>query len=155
MRKAPERRWSKTRDEIRAAVESQGYDEGTGTFVQAFGSTALDAALLLLPSVDFVAYDDERMLRTTDAVRAQLDDGGLVRRYCSEEGLGGREGAFLACASGWPSAWPAKVGRSTPGRSSTVPSRRVTNSAQPSRGGSWRCRTRRAVSPRPGYRKQR
>ncbi|MDQ2825994.1 MAG: glycoside hydrolase family 15 protein [Actinomycetota bacterium] len=115
MRKAPERRWSRTRDEIRAAVESQGYDEGAGTFVQAFGGTDLDAALLLLPSVDFVAYDDERMLRTTDAVRAQLDDGGLLRRYCAEDGLDGREGAFLACAF-WLAECLARQGRAPDAR---------------------------------------
>src|SRR4029453_10518388 len=63
-RGAPPRRWHKAREEVRTAVESDGYDADRGVFVQAFGSKALDAALLLLPSVDFVAYDDPRILRT-------------------------------------------------------------------------------------------
>src|SRR3954451_10249061 len=65
--------------------------------LHAFGRDDLDAALLLLPTVDFVAYDDERMVRTTDAVREELDDGGLVRRYRSKDRLPGREGSFVAC----------------------------------------------------------
>ncbi len=96
MRKAPERRWKKVRDEIREAVEAQGYDEKRGVFTQSFGSNDLDAALLLLPRVGFVDYRDERMLRTTDAVREDLDDDGLLKRY--RTGGGEAEGAFLACS---------------------------------------------------------
>jgi GH15 family glucan-1,4-alpha-glucosidase len=98
MRKAPERRWRKARDEIRATVEKEGYDKRRGVFVQAFGRRALDAALLLLPAVGFVDYDDERMVRTADAIREELDDDGLIRRYKTADGLAGREGAFLACS---------------------------------------------------------
>jgi GH15 family glucan-1,4-alpha-glucosidase len=97
VRRAPVRRWRRAAREIRAAVEEQGYDPGRGIFVRAFGSDELDAALLLLPTVDFVAYDDERMVRTTDAIREELDDGGLVRRYRSNDQLPGREGSFVAC----------------------------------------------------------
>jgi len=95
MRKAPVEKWESTRDEIRAAVESEGYDEERGVFVQTFGNRQLDAALLLLPKVDFVDYKDERMVRTTEAIREELDDDGLVRRYRSK---GHEEGAFVACS---------------------------------------------------------
>jgi GH15 family glucan-1,4-alpha-glucosidase len=98
MRKAPEQRWRKARDEMREAVESKGYDKKRGVFVQAFGSDELDAALLLLPTTGFLEWDDERMVRTADAVREGLDDDGLLRRYKAPDGLGGREGAFLACS---------------------------------------------------------
>jgi GH15 family glucan-1,4-alpha-glucosidase len=98
MRKAPERRWRKARNEIREAVEAEGYDERRGVFVQAFGEKALDASLLLLPTVEFVSYDDERMIRTADAIREELDDHGLIRRYNVDDGLKGREGAFVACS---------------------------------------------------------
>ena len=95
LRKAPERRWKKARDEVREGIESEGYDGERGVFVQTFGSKELDAALLLLPKVDFVAYGDERMLRTADAIREDLDDDGLLKRYSSG---GAKEGAFLACS---------------------------------------------------------
>jgi GH15 family glucan-1,4-alpha-glucosidase len=98
MRKAPESRWRRTRDEIRAEIEERGYDEQRGVFVQAFDGTALDAALLRLPTVEFVDYGDERMVRTVDAIREELDLGGLLRRYSEDDSLEGEEAAFVACA---------------------------------------------------------
>ena len=98
LRQAPVDEWRAGRDEIRARIERDGYDEKRGVFVQAFGSTQLDAALLLLPIFDFVDYDDERMVRTVDAIREDLDDGGLLRRYRSDDGQPGQEGAFVACS---------------------------------------------------------
>jgi GH15 family glucan-1,4-alpha-glucosidase len=98
LRKAPERRWGRARDEIREAVEREGFDAERGVFVQAFGSKSADGALLLLPLVDFVAFDDPRMLATVDFVRDELSWNGLLRRYDGDDGLPGREGAFLACS---------------------------------------------------------
>ncbi|MFL5866601.1 MAG: glycoside hydrolase family 15 protein [Thermoleophilaceae bacterium] len=98
MRKAPERRWKAARDEIRDAIASRGYDEERGVFVQAFGERDLDAALLRLPTTGVIDWTDERMVRTTDAIREELDWGGLLRRYSIDDGLPGREGAFLACS---------------------------------------------------------
>jgi GH15 family glucan-1,4-alpha-glucosidase len=99
MRKAPERRWRKARDEVREAIDAKGFDEARGTFVQAFGSAELDAAVLLLPTFGFVEWDDERMVGTVDAVREALDvGGGLLLRYTQDDSLEGKEGAFLACS---------------------------------------------------------
>jgi GH15 family glucan-1,4-alpha-glucosidase len=101
-RSAPLQRWRATRERIRRAIERDGYDPRRGIFVQAFGRDALDAALLLLPSVGFVDFDDERMTRTVDAVRAELEVDGLLLRYRPDAALQGgratREGAFLACS---------------------------------------------------------
>jgi GH15 family glucan-1,4-alpha-glucosidase len=52
---------------------------------------------LLLPAVEFVAWDDERMVRTTDAIREDLLLDGLVQRYKAKDGLTGTEGVFVAC----------------------------------------------------------
>jgi GH15 family glucan-1,4-alpha-glucosidase len=99
MRRAPTRRWTRARDELRKVIEKRGYDRKRGTFVQAFDRPELDAALLLLPTVEFVAWDDERMLRTVDAVQEELGaGGGLLYRYTRDDGLPGREGAFLCCS---------------------------------------------------------
>jgi len=100
MRRIPTRRWEGARTAVRKAVETKGFDDRRGTFVQAFGSRNLDAALLLLPSVGFVDYTDERMVGTVHAIRRELESDGLVLRYRTEDtddGVGGREGSFLAC----------------------------------------------------------
>ncbi len=99
MRKAPEQRWRKARDAVREAIEEKGFDKSRGTYVQAFGSTELDGALLLLPTFGFVEWDDARMVGTVDAVRDALDVGdGLLLRYSEDDGIAGKEGAFLACS---------------------------------------------------------
>lgn len=98
MRSAPIQRWKRARKEIRDAILEQGYDRERGTFVQAFGHKDLDAAVLLLPTVDFIDYGDERMISTADAIRDGLDSDGLILRYTSKDRLTGDEGAFIACS---------------------------------------------------------
>lgn len=109
-RGAPLSRWIKVRERIRAEVESRGYEPARGIFVQAFGNSAVDAALLLLPSTGFVDYTDDRMVRTVDAIREELNEGGLIVRYRTPDSLEGREGAFLAC-SFWLAECLARQGR--------------------------------------------
>ena len=94
---APLEDWQNARDRMRKAIEQDGYDEKRGIFVQAFGNHYLDSALLLLPRIGIVPYDDPRMVRTADAIRAELDSGGLLLRYSAPDGLPGGEGAFLPC----------------------------------------------------------
>ncbi len=113
MRQAPTRRWAKVRDQIRRAVERRGFDRKRGIFVQTFDRSDLDASLLLLPTLDFVAWDDDRMVRTVDAVWEELEAGhgeGLLYRYRRRDGLAGREGAFLCC-SFWLVDCLARCGR--------------------------------------------
>ena len=94
---APLERWREERDRLRKDIEKRGYDRKRGVFVRSYGSRDMDAALLLLPAVDFVAWDDERMVRTVDAIRSDLSYDGLVLRYQAKDGLRGDEGVFVAC----------------------------------------------------------
>ena len=94
---APLERWRGERDGMRSDIERRGYDRKRGVFVRSYGSEDLDAALLLLPGVDFVAWDDERMVRTAAAIRRDLSRDGLVLRYKAPDGLPGSEGVFVAC----------------------------------------------------------
>ena len=110
MREAPTARWKRARGEIRTAVESRGYDKRRGVFRQVFGRNIVDASLLMLPRTGFVDYTDERMVRTVDAVREDMNDRGLLRRYTLDDGMRGREGAFLAC-SFWLAECLAQQGR--------------------------------------------
>lgn len=102
---APLARWRTERDAVRAAIEEHGVDHARGRFVAAFGATDLDAALLLLPDVGFVAYDDARMIATADAIGTELDAGGLIRRYTADDGLRDGEGSFLACSFWLAECW--------------------------------------------------
>jgi GH15 family glucan-1,4-alpha-glucosidase len=69
--------------------------------VQAFGSDALDASLLLLPIVGFLPAGDPRIVGTVAAIERELIIDGLVRRYHThqtDDGLPQGEGVFLACS---------------------------------------------------------
>ncbi|WP_024288271.1 glycoside hydrolase family 15 protein [Cellulomonas sp. KRMCY2] len=97
----PARRWAAMRAEIRADVLAHGFDAARNTFVQAYGGTALDASLLLIPRVGFLPYDDPRALGTLAAVERDLVVDGLVLRYRTstvDDGLPPGEGMFLACS---------------------------------------------------------
>src|SRR5208283_2629957 len=99
--KGPVERWRRTRDRIHADVCRKGYSKRRGTFVQHYGSSKLDASLLLMPLVGFLPPDDPRIRRTVDAIERELTVGGLVIRYLTNrkaENLPPGEGAFLPCS---------------------------------------------------------
>lgn len=110
--------WKAASKEIRAAVEKQGWDEDQRSFTQSFGSSDLDATVLLLPIVGFLPPDDPRVLSSIDAVRDQLTDTrGLVHRYhtgSGVDGLDGQEGTFLLCTF-WLAHALALAGRTKEG----------------------------------------
>jgi len=100
--------WREARDRIHAEVCEQGYDEQRGTFTQYYGSSELDAAVLLIPEVGFLPADDPRVVATIETIQRELVRDGLVLRYTQPaftpgghpdvDGLPGAEGAFLACS---------------------------------------------------------
>jgi GH15 family glucan-1,4-alpha-glucosidase len=107
---APVERWKETRQAIRHSIESRGFDTERGIYVRAYDRGDLDAALLLLPWVGFVGFDDERMIRTADEIQSTLGHRGLIRRYTAADGLEGEEGTFIACTF-WLAECLARQGR--------------------------------------------
>src|SRR5206468_183463 len=77
----PADHWRAIRDRIHAEVCDRGYDEQLGSFVQSYGSKALDASLLLIPLVGFLPADDPRVGGTVDAIMRDLMRSGFVIRY--------------------------------------------------------------------------
>jgi GH15 family glucan-1,4-alpha-glucosidase len=98
---APVSRWKAMAQQIHSEVSEKGFDSERGTFVQYYGTKEVDAALLLLPRVGFVSWDDPRAIGTVRAVQADLEQDGFLRRYRNEQGadgLSGGEGVFVACS---------------------------------------------------------
>ena len=86
------------RDAIHHAVCSNGFSKSKRSFVQAYGSEAIDASLLLLPLVGFLPITDERVSGTIAAVEHHLLQDGFVRRMALDDDGDEQEGAFLACS---------------------------------------------------------
>jgi GH15 family glucan-1,4-alpha-glucosidase len=98
---APVDKWREVRDAIHAQVCDRGFDASLGSFVQSYGSQALDASLLQIPLVGFLPPEDARVRGTLAAIERNLMREGLVLRYHTHEtkdGLPPGEGAFLACS---------------------------------------------------------
>jgi GH15 family glucan-1,4-alpha-glucosidase len=92
--------WRGLRDEVHAEVCAKAYDADRQTFVQAYGSSNLDAAALMMPLVGFLPATDERMRGTVAAIQRELTTDGFVARYTTgttEDGLPPGEGVFLPC----------------------------------------------------------
>jgi len=97
----PVETWRELRDRIHAQVCDRGFDADKNTFVQSYESNFLDASLLLIPQVGFLAADDARVIGTIAAVEKHLLVDGLVLRYSTAtnvDALPAGEGAFLACS---------------------------------------------------------
>jgi GH15 family glucan-1,4-alpha-glucosidase len=93
--------WRAVRRVIHQDVCTHGFDPQIDSFVQSYGSTELDASLLLLPTVGFLPADDPRVRGTVKAVERRLFVDGFLLRYdthTSDDGLPEGEGAFLACS---------------------------------------------------------
>jgi GH15 family glucan-1,4-alpha-glucosidase len=107
-------RWKAVRDQIKEEICEHGYDAERGTFTQYYGSSELDAAVLMLIEVGFLPPDDPRVISTVRTIQRDLVRSGLVLRYTQPDaaaaggagsggtadvdGLSGGEGAFLACS---------------------------------------------------------
>jgi GH15 family glucan-1,4-alpha-glucosidase len=104
--------WTAQRNALQVEIRREGFDHTLGSYVWAYGTKDLDAALLILPILDFDDPASARVTGTIDAIRKELGlDGGLVYRYRPGiDGLEGKEGAFLPC-SFWLVQALARVGR--------------------------------------------
>ncbi|GAB3171099.1 GH15 family glucan-1,4-alpha-glucosidase [Micromonospora palomenae] len=93
-------RWTDQRNAIYSQIMERGYDPGRRSFVQSYGESVLDAALLIMPVVGFVTPTDPAWQSTLRAIGQDLVSDSLVYRYdptASPDGLPGNEGTFNMC----------------------------------------------------------
>ncbi len=99
---AEEGRWSEQRNAIYREVMKEGWNPQKNSFVQHYGSQALDASLLLMPLVKFVGPTDPRWLSTLDRIQEDLVHDNLVDRYevglAADDGFSSKEGSFSLCS---------------------------------------------------------
>jgi len=93
-------RWEAAAAEIHADICANGVD-ARGAFVQHYETDALDASLLMMPLVRFLAPDDPRIRATVLAIADELTENGLVLRYRvgeTDDGFASEEGTFTICS---------------------------------------------------------
>ena len=97
----PEKEWKSARRAIHRAVTTEGWSGKRRAFTQTLGGDALDAAVLRMSQVRFLDDRDPRIHSTVNAIRKDLGDGVLVRRYRrapNDRGVKRYEGSFLMCS---------------------------------------------------------
>lgn len=104
--------WATARDALADDIRARGFDPTQQAYTATYGSPELDAAVLVLPVLDFEPAASPRLVGTVDAIRSRLSAGGpLLYRYRpGTDGLTGGEGAFLPC-SFWLVQALARTGR--------------------------------------------
>lgn len=111
---APMGVWMQKSAEIYEQIMQEGWDPKVHSFVQYYGSSAIDASSLLMVLTNFAGPTDPRIVDTIDRIQRQLTSDSLVHRYNPEkaaaDGLGSVEGTFSAC-SFWLAEALARAGR--------------------------------------------
>jgi len=102
--------WRAEANRIRATILDQAWDSEQNTFVESFGGKEVDASLLLLQEIGFVAASDPRFLGTIAAVEKQLRHGYHIYRYAAPDDFGTPTVAFTVCTLWYANALAA-VGR--------------------------------------------
>lgn len=90
-------RWREQADCMHARICREAWDDDRGTFVDSFGGENMDASLLLLHDLDFLAADDPRFLGTVHAIERSLRRGDHIFRYNSADDFGLPTTAFNIC----------------------------------------------------------
>ncbi len=108
----PERavQWRQRADTIRQRLLAAAWNDKRKAFVAGFDGDDLDASVLLMAEVGFIAADDPRFVSTVDVLERNLCDGPFMRRYEAPDDFGLPQTAFNVCAF-WRVDALARTGR--------------------------------------------
>ncbi len=94
---ADARRWRDQAADMHATISRKAWNDELGAFTETFGGNTMDASLLLLHELGFLAADDPRFVGTVNAIEQQLRRGDQLFRYAAEDDFGYPENAFNIC----------------------------------------------------------
>ncbi|MGI5185636.1 glycoside hydrolase family 15 protein [Dactylosporangium sp. CA-152071] len=106
-------RWTNMRDMVYRQVIQRAFHPKREAFVQHYDTEVLDASLLYMPLVGFLAPTDPMWHTTLRAMEEELVADSLLYRYdpmASPDGLRGSEGTFTMCSFWYVDAL-ARAGR--------------------------------------------
>jgi GH15 family glucan-1,4-alpha-glucosidase len=89
--------WRERADYVHAVICARAWNEKKQAFVSAFEGDALDASVLLLHDIGFLAANDPRFAKTVTAIERELKHGDYVYRYIEADDFGVPENAFVVC----------------------------------------------------------
>lgn len=110
------RYWRSHADRMHGVICERCWNAKLGSFVGTMDGDTLDASLLRLNEVGFLASDDPRFHGTVKAIEKDLKRGDFIFRYSEEDDFGRPETAFLVCTFWYINALAA-IGRRDEARS--------------------------------------
>ncbi|MCW0460720.1 Trehalase [Xanthomonas sacchari] len=89
--------WHERAERIHARVLAEAWSTELGHFTDTFNGHRLDASLLLLADIGFIAPDDPRFIATVEAIGRDLKHGDALYRYVAPDDFGEPETSFTIC----------------------------------------------------------
>jgi GH15 family glucan-1,4-alpha-glucosidase len=89
--------WHAHAERIHAVICARAWNPARGSFTATFEGDTLDASLLLVADLGFLAAEDPRFAGTVAAVERELKRGDFVFRYTDPDDFGVPANAFVVC----------------------------------------------------------
>ncbi len=89
--------WRARSQQMHAVIADRSWNARIGAFTAAMDGDTLDASLLLMHFLGFLAADDSRYIGTVRAIGRDLRRGQFIYRYVEQDDFGQPENAFLVC----------------------------------------------------------
>lgn len=90
-------KWQSLEQEIKNDILSNSWNNEVNAFTQSYGSTHLDASVLLMESYGFIHSRDPKFVSTVLAIEKELSNDGLLYRYKNEDDFGLPSSSFTIC----------------------------------------------------------
>ncbi|SFR31246.1 Glucoamylase (glucan-1,4-alpha-glucosidase), GH15 family [Robiginitalea myxolifaciens] len=90
-------KWSVLEQQIREDIHENAWNPKVKAFTQSYGSSDMDASVLLMESYGFIHARDEKFISTVKAVEKELSNDGLLYRYKNQDDFGLPSSSFTIC----------------------------------------------------------
>ena len=90
-------RWQLLEQSIRDDIMNNAWNDEVQAFTQAYGSTDLDASVLLMESYGFIDAKHPKYVSTVKAIEKELSNDGLLYRYKNKDDFGLPTSSFTIC----------------------------------------------------------
>ncbi len=90
-------KWNIIKDDIKKDILDNAWNASVNAFTQSYGSTDLDASVLLMEPYGFIDAKDEKYVNTVKAIEKDLSNDGLLYRYKNKDDFGLPSSSFTIC----------------------------------------------------------
>ena len=92
-----QKEWEKLKELIKRDLLERAWNNRLKAFTQVYGSSDMDASVLLMEPFEFIEADDPGYISTVKAIRKHLCHNGLIYRYKNMDDFGTPASAFTIC----------------------------------------------------------